>query len=395
MTDQDTPLSGIGLSTAAIRATLLIAGLMACVFSSVEAQVGTAIVLEPSNGVGPVRFTQVTSVRELRDGRVLIADRIERRLYCVDFEAQVVSEIGRVGPGPREYESIGRVWALGSDSTLLTEGAIQRRWHLLDGVQIVTTVEPHVSPGAFQQGPLGADTLGHVLGVRGFWYARPVYRDRLNADSLVLLLVDRATETIDTIAILKGAGSIASGSTGPRGGMVSQFFWHNPLAAEETAMLFPDGWVAVARPEPYRVDWRTPAGVWRRGSALPRDTVIVTKERMCEAELRYVQRPGWRCQPDELAGWPEIEPPFLALHWFMEWLQSPEGYLVVPRAPVAAQTNRWDFIDREGMLAAVLTLPASEHVVGFGIGSVYVTVTDAVGLKTLQRHPWTRLDRAH
>ena len=48
-------------------------------------------------------FTQLTAVRELRDGRVVVADFREKLIQLVDLKSQKATKIGREGSGPGEY----------------------------------------------------------------------------------------------------------------------------------------------------------------------------------------------------------------------------------------------------------------------------------------------------
>jgi hypothetical protein len=66
---------------------------------------------------------------------------------------------------------------------------------------------------------------------------------------------------------------------------------------------------------------------------------------------------------------------------------APDGKLWVARTLSAAEPgNRYDIIDRHGALAGALILPANQRVVGLGVSSVYVALTDEDGLQRLQRH---------
>jgi hypothetical protein len=72
----------------------------------------------------------------------------------------------------------------------------------------------------------------------------------------------------------------------------------------------------------------------------------------------------------------------------------PDGRLLIRRTPgTVSSAARYDIVDRRGTLAATLTLPANEAVVGFGEKSIYIVATDDVGLQTLRRHPWPRAAR--
>ena len=66
-------------------------------------------------------FTNVTTVRELSDGRVIVIDNGDRALYVVDFAAGTSTQVGRPGGGPAEYRSPTALLAGESDTTLLTD----------------------------------------------------------------------------------------------------------------------------------------------------------------------------------------------------------------------------------------------------------------------------------
>jgi hypothetical protein len=147
----------------------------------------------------------------------------------------------------------------------------------------------------------------------------------------------------------------------------------------EAPLLFGDGWIAVARLRPYRVDWRSPDGRWVRGAPLPIATI-----RMNDRErAAYVERNRWARNATD---WPETLPPFDTPTVL---LASPDGMLVIQRLPSAAQPeSRYDVVDRTGSLRGQIVLAANQRILGFGAQSVYVVETDADGIQRLQRHAW-------
>ena len=64
-------------------------------------------------------FSAVTSVRELRDGRLLVAGARDKMLHLVDLRAGTASKFGREGAGPGEYGIPQSLVALPADTTLL------------------------------------------------------------------------------------------------------------------------------------------------------------------------------------------------------------------------------------------------------------------------------------
>jgi hypothetical protein len=162
-----------------------------------------------------------------------------------------------------------------------------------------------------------------------------------------------------------------------------------PFSSEDRALLFPDGWIAVVRLQPYRVDWRRPDGHWVRGPLLPFHPRRVTAQERVWAMTRAYGR-ALR-DTEQLSGWPEIVPPFLSWNRGRApvLLALPDGRLAIARTPTASDsTNRYDLVDRTGALTAVLRLPPYEAIVGFGARSVYVVATDEDDAQRLRRHPW-------
>lgn len=358
--------------------------------------------LPPAEAVFPnKRFSWIKSVRELSDGRLLVSDQIERALYVVDFQSGGIRTIGTIGEGPGEYQWPGFLYALAGDSTLFTDES-RHKWFLMVGDSIVGILERDaMTPVLLRVGsPLGADRSGRVLVVEGFAHAPGVPPiGRTQADSVRIL---RSTGRVvnsragieagrfDTIAELGGqglAGVLVERGLTPLQG-ISQ------LATEGLAWLFGDGWIAVAHPEPYRVDWRTPDGRWILGPRLPFTPVEVTRDEKCFRLSRVTLYT--ECRLDQFSvKWPKHMPAFLR-----ERLRTtapsgtalrpaPGGMLLVLRTPtLEAPGNRYDVIDRTGALRGVFRLPVDQTIVGFGPSSLYVVRRNAVDLQTLSRHPW-------
>lgn len=331
-------------------------------------------------------FTLVSSVRELGDGSVLVTDRMEPRLVLVQWGSSEATAIGRHGGGPGEYQGAVRLYALAGDSTLLTD-SYNNRWSILYGAHFVGTLSEHRPLNRLLWGKLvGSDTLGHVLGVQGYAVPdhAPVTYSR--ADSVVVLLADWASERVDTVARIGGVGFQGQRILPPRGDRPMTILVNTPLSAADEVALFPDGWIAVARRDRYRVDWRAPNGDWTWGPPLPFTAVRVTDREKCAAMAGRGYAAG-RCDPSLLDGWPEVVPPFLSRRGAL--LAAPNGHLVIARTPTAASPeHHYDVVDRAGRLVGTITLGVNEKLIGFGTNAVYVIVTDEWDLQTLQRHPW-------
>jgi hypothetical protein len=328
-------------------------------------------------------FTSIYSVRELADGRVLISDYSQdNRVVVADMVSGRVRRVGNVGAGPREYRQAGRLFALPGDSTLLIDSPQRGRWWLLmHNDSIVRNVPPDLPAlRAVGGSPSGVDDRGRVLGVRSAGSERLAHnRIRLQ---LMAVIGDRNSSQADTIASLRGDEyQITQVGTRER-----PFWIQTGLSGSvaEQALLFPDGWIAVVRIEPYRVEWLTSSGTWIRGPEVPWEWPRADAGEKAAALERLRRRYGDRAKQDDSRWADRLAPiPTNAL------IAAPDGNLFVLRAQWSqAEDTRYDVFDHNGKRIAQVALPDSERVVGFGRRSVYVSVKDGDGFHRLRRHPW-------
>lgn len=343
--------------------------------------------LRAATQVSDEEFSYIKAVRELRDGRVLAADWSDRdnRLVVVDFTRGVIERIGRKGDGPREFRSAGELHAMGADSTLFTD-RMTRRWFVLVGAKILHTIPASRYPASvFPPVLQGVDTTGKFLSVRGFKFPS-TYRSVMFAESLIVLRGRFASESLDTL--IRIAGPLGPGKVGPQSLMVNgtHLFISNPLLSEDQVQLCRDGWMAVARVNPYSVEWFAPDGRRIRGEALPFTQIRIDEQQkrlalsmMVSGDLRFV------VPSDKVHDWPLILPPFLT----RALLCAPDGNLIVKRTRDArSNVVTYDVVDRKGRLVAAVQLPENEEIIGSGWQSVFVVATDSVGIQHLRRHPW-------
>lgn len=353
-----------------------------------------AITLKPASGTHPEEFTSVGAVRELADGRVLATDNREQRLMVLDFAKGSAEQVGRTGRGPNEYSMVSYLYPIAGDSSLLPD-VMGRRWLLLAGARLVVTVPPDdPAVKATESFALGADEFGRVLNRRD-----PPRGDGVTVtdarDSAAILLVSRTTGRGDTVARIRNVprrieivrnteGRITASSSFPAG----------PFVVDEQALLFADGWLAVARIAPFRVDWRSPVGAWTRGAPLPVSLAKVdARERAGYFERnKSLWGPG-----TQIPGMPARKPPtasefpaFVPAFPVGSALQAgPAGTLIVRRSKSADYMGSHYFVvDRRGQLLGEISLPMNETIVGAGANTVYVAVKDEDDVIRLRRHPW-------
>ena len=213
------------------------------------------------------------------------------------------------------------------------------------------------------------------------------------AESTVAILGHLRGFAPETVARLRGgAGRVQQvrlvGRDARRNSVNPVHLLPNPLVVGEQAVLYPDGWLVVARLAPYRIDWLSPNGQWVRGPPLPYE-----RFRVSEAEKRAAMRRRFGERADAtptsaFKEWPPELPAFLdnAL------LPLHGGYLAVRRTPVVGRPGiSYDVVDRRGALVAFVRLPENERIVGFGRVSTYVARVADDGGEYLERRPLVRL----
>lgn len=332
-------------------------------------------------------FTSVDYLRELSDGRILVADTREKRLVVADFAKGTVETLSRTGSGPGEIRSIGGLFGLAGDSTLLVDDA-NHRWLLLSGTRIVATLPPDAPATVAAHGDeRGVDRLGHLLAQLNAGRVAGDPSGRL--DSPYVALVDRRTGKADTVGRVRAALRLQVAATyGPDGRLISAKYFFPPFTAFEQVTIFPDGWIAVARLDPYRIEWRSPTGQWLRGAPIPVPSVKVDDQ---EKRAWLARTFGGRVSPPDpstISNWPATIPPFEAPRGSIVVAAS-NGALLVSRTPSARhEETLYDVFDRRGTRIGQLPLPKNERIVGFGLRTVFVVVTDSDRIQRLQRHPW-------
>jgi hypothetical protein len=386
----------------ATLALLLVVSVSACESAPPAPRIALA---PPSAQLPGEGFTYIASLRELPDGRVLLVDQWEKRFVVADLGAGTVTPVARAGAGPSEYRAVGSLWALGGDTTVMIDhGAAQ--WLILAGTRVVEkwTRSSSVVAGMIRPRRVdGADLAGRVV-----WTAaapRPLLGGD-TFDSTWVIRTDRTTGDSDTLT--RGIRVMRPGfySTTPArqvmpaggGGGASSAngrysVWHD-LREFDAVAMFPDGWVAVARFNPYRVDWCPPAQTsCTPGPVIEERRPYTDEEKRAFLEMYGSKRALPTTDLSRVSGWPPTVPPFVQRNTKanpMHPLRSmPDGRLLIERVEsLGSPANSYDIVDRRGVLVGTMKLAANDRVVGFGTGSIYTTVTDSDDIERLRRHPW-------
>jgi hypothetical protein len=308
-----------------------------------------------------VRFGRVVGVAELADGKWLIGDFDERSLRVYDPVADGVVNLGQMGPGPGEYPSLAALWAIGGDSILMVN-QFARRWDVISAGRLSGSVPTVGFPGTSL---ISFDTLGGLVQVRP---------GSTPEDSQLVVRITRegAIESVLTRLAPPPAGY-------PRTPPPYQGQW-------DEALLAPDGWVAIRRTDPYRIDWIDPNGSVIEGEPLADERIPVDSRE--KEYMLSTMSPGRREQVISDPQWPDFVPPVGGAPMRI----SPHGEAVVERSPLATLPGRvYDLVGRDGKLVKQVVMDRKSRILGIGRKAALIGTEGDDGLLIPAVVDWSEL----
>ena len=346
-------------------------------------------------------FSSLSGIRELRDGRLIALDAREKSVLVLDPRTGGGKQLGREGSGPGEYTRPTSLLALPNDTTLIQDSD-NRRYLVLAGSSVLGTM-PLVTlrPSAgVTYGPTikGADKAGAL------YFELPLGMIANRDAGTPILRYDRRTQRIDSVAMLSAEQStpnvtpgVRQGGTGMGMRLTGARLPFNPIDDWDVT---DEGDIAIARVEPFRIEWITRAGTRSTGPTQRYGPIPVTnadKEEWRD-EMRAVgggtlttTDASGRTQTQKMpipepTSWPDQKPPFVA----GAVLASPDGQVWLLRSRAAAdKSNTYDVFDQKGVLVDRIIMPRDTRLIGFGRGVVYTVRRDENDLRFIQRHPMT------
>ena len=351
----------------------------------------------------PEDFGAIQTVRELADGRVLVADPLGKALYAVNMDAGTRTVVGSEGQGPEEYLQPDAVWPLPGDSTLLIDLGNGRLVALGPDFSFGPTMpiglsEPRPGTPLVLALPQGVDARGRL-------YARQMGGGlgRQPPDSAAILRIDRASRSGEPVASFKLQDMTQTTSGGPnnRSVMISPI----PLSPEDAWGVAADGSIALARAGDYHVDWISPDGSVTSGPPVPYEALRIgtpEKEEYVAEQGRSgggvavsvainngqvsmsFSRGTGAGRPREIDNyqWPDRKPPFYQGRLPVDG----SNRVWVRRHVEAGGPSTYDVFDRQGVRVGTITLDSGKRIVGFGAGWVYVVAYDEFDLNYLERY---------
>jgi hypothetical protein len=370
----------------------LVPFLITCAAVSLPAGAQRQVVLDKPEAVLSTEFTQIRGVRELRDGRVVISDRLDQGVVAADFATQRIVKIGRAGPGPDEYRQPTNLFPLANDSTLLID----------EGNSRIAVIGPdlriHRSQALLLPG-FGVPMAARGIDAQGRYYVQiPYWVNPAGAprDTVAIVRFDPRANRVDTVTRIKGITPRASSRTL---GLPYVLF-----APQDAWAVVPDGRVVVARSADYHVEWITPGSQPVRGSFNTFDRIAVTfADRLAHVQA-FARNSSTSGRDDGRGGasavasqtiddslnrdiaqrqpFAETHPPFASTLPRV----GPDGTFWLERSTSAGQPSVWDVFAPDRTLTTRVRLPAGRTLACVGARSVYAIATDEDGLQKLERY---------
>lgn len=348
----------------------------------------------------PEPFGSIAGLRELPDGRLLVADGLGRAVVVVDLGAGTADTIGAEGQGPDEYREPDGLFALPGDSTLLMDLGNGR----------LTAIGPDLGFGPTE--PIARDDGERPIFVlpRGTDREGRVYFQRMEMggpgaalpDSGTIVRWDRARDEMVEVGRvrLQERSRDTSGGPGSRNVAVRAV----PYSAQDAWGVGPDGRIAVARVDDYRLEWIGPDGTSAEGPAIDYEPVPVReadKQEWLDAlaggiRVRVGIENGVRTTSFSRGGggpgisepeaddfeWPETKPAFPR----NAVVVAPDGTAWVRRHVPAGEAVLYDLFGPDGRRRLRVRLPPERRLVGFGAESLYLLRRDELEFEWLERY---------
>jgi len=353
-------------------------------------------VLEPPTEF-PAVFTAIRAVMALPDGRLALSDPLENRVSLIDFPRGSIQPVGRVGEGPLEFKRAAGLYRAPGGGVWVFDHELRRLLPVLPSgllQEVIPIGHGGLAGSVPVHGPddLSFDSLGQT-------YAANRRGGFTSSTGVLLRYRARATDTI--ASLLRPVTKALNVKRSGLGDYQTVLF-----SPEDAWAVAPDGWIAIARASPYRVEWIPPAGPAVAGPVIDHKAIRISKaEKAFIASGKGGSRgrtsvtlvlvsPGGPKPPGAGAPAPDYEVLFARVktpidlrddHWP---LLDESGRLWVQRSLLfGVKVGVFDVFDRTGNLVDRVEIPGGSRLVGFDLRWIYTSRLDSDGFEHLQRFP--------
>jgi len=383
-----------GYERSVVAVTVTLAAGVLALWGPADAAAQEIASLEGPTSAYAEPFSLIGGIRELNDGRLLVSDALEEKLYVLDPEFKGVETISRKGQGPDEYRQPDGLFSWPGDSTLMVDLGNGRMTVVGSDYGFGRTV-PIV-----QQEDMGLQIIiPEAVDGSGYLYYQPRGDGMIRDSADIVRWQPDAGVAPEPLVRVKLADVTETTSGGANN--MRQEVRPVPLSPEDGWSVGPDGAVAVVRSGDYHVDWVRPDGSVISGSPVEYEPVAVReadKEAWAE-ELAAngmmmmvsnengvmnasMRRGGGSAPAVDRFEWPEVKPPFVP----ESVLVDPAGYVWVERHVPAGDAPVLDVFDGEGDRVGSITIPVRSSLRAFGEGTLYLTRWDDLGFQWLERY---------
>ena len=347
----------------------------------------------------PALFTVIRAVMALPDGRLVVSDPAENRVSLIDFAKGASRSLGRVGEGPLEFKRAAGLYRAPGGGVWVFDHELRRLLPVSPSGELQEVVQVPYGGLAGDVPPHGPDDLTFDSLGQTYWASRG---GGFTTATNVLLRYHAGGGRPDSLTrLLRPVTKALNARRNGLGDYQTVLF-----SPEDAWAVAPDGWIAVARASPYRVDWIPAAGLAVNGPAITHKPVRITRE---EKELIASGAGGWRGRisvtlvmvspagpkpPGAGAPPPAYEVLYAKAKTPVNlrddrWpLLDESGRLWVQRSlPFGKKESVFDVFDRAGNLVDRVELPAGSRLVGFDPQWIYTARADADDFEHLQRFP--------
>ncbi|TFG65959.1 MAG: hypothetical protein E4H28_03070 [Gemmatimonadales bacterium] len=342
-------------------------------------------------------FSDISGLRQLSDGTLWVSDGLEGRLLSVSLDLSTSRPIGRVGAGPREYQTPDALFAMAADTTLMVDLGNGRLAVVAPDGAIVRTM-----PMASGDGPLMRMMIPGAVDDKGRIYFRGMGMGRGGIpDSAGVQVFDPGTDAVSDLTQVKlpEMNQESSGGANNQRTMIRPV----PLSREDAWTASSAGELIVARSNEgaYWIERLDVHGT-ERGPEISYRPIEIRNADKDEwvaslsnglsvgieidngRQRTTFSRGGGRnaqTDPDEFE-WPETKPAFP-----VGSLQvAPDGNIWLRRYAPAGQPPLYDVLDDSGRRLGSVRLPEGRNLEGFGDGHVYLSRTDDLDFVWLERY---------